>query len=145
VEKSFRGHLKQLEDAKQQHKRRMALERQLERDEEERQRELEAKEAREGRWKRWQDLHIVRMRHEPNPVKRRKLFITKLEDMEERDANGFRFERVPVFKTRSTPHMHLTSSREWTEEQEEALLEGLQAFAGKYMCSTLYSFADYQC
>ncbi len=52
---------------------------------------------------------------------------------EERDANGRRFERVPLFGEREngTRRELVGHEGQWTEEEEEALIEGLQDFAGK--------------
>ncbi|OAK96561.1 hypothetical protein IQ06DRAFT_229768 [Phaeosphaeriaceae sp. SRC1lsM3a] len=90
--------------------------------------------ARQMRWDHWQQLHITRMNLEPEPRRRRALFITKLEELGETDANGFTFERVPVFKDRKTPPLRRTTSIKgaipWSTEQETALIDGLQEFAG---------------
>ncbi|EMD64445.1 hypothetical protein COCSADRAFT_117832 [Bipolaris sorokiniana ND90Pr] len=96
--------------------------------------QFRAIEAMEERKKRWQDLHIVRMQCEPDVYRRRKLFHTRFEDLVERDANGVVFERLPIFKSRSTPPhsqvSELADEVDWTEDEETAVLEGLQYCAG---------------
>ncbi|KAH7381482.1 hypothetical protein DE146DRAFT_670688 [Phaeosphaeria sp. MPI-PUGE-AT-0046c] len=90
--------------------------------------------VRQMRWDHWQQLHITRMNLEPDPRRRRALFITKLDALGETDANGYTFERVPVFKERKTPPLRRTPStidaNPWSTEQETALIDGLQEFAG---------------
>jgi hypothetical protein len=97
-------------------------------------RKAKAFESRTERWKRWQDLHIKRMICEPDARKRSKLAIKRFEDVEERDANGVVFERLPVFTPRSAPPhrqvLTLDDSPEWTEQEETALLDGLKRYAG---------------
>jgi hypothetical protein len=78
--------------------------------------------------------------------RRQKLAIIWPKDLE-KDANGNPFERVEVFKARSTPPQHrasdLAEGREWTDDQESALLKGLEEFTGEshailaYMWPTL--------
>jgi hypothetical protein len=63
--------------------------------------------------------------------------------LEERDANGIIFERLPVFKSRSAPpHRHASTvddDPEWTEQEETALLDGLKHCAGmsRFLCFIL--------
>ena len=136
LDKSFRIQLYQLEAAEQRRQQRAELERRREEEADEERKIAEATKASRERWRRWQILHISRMQCEPDPKRRRKLAITKLGDIEEKDANGVKFERVPLFKARSTPPLHWASSmseeRVWTDDEETALLEGLQSFAGKF-------------
>ena len=130
----FRRRLDQYEHAEKGRKRHLQLEskRKADMDEELRRAELVA--VSKARWARWQGLHISRMQCELDPSRRKKLVIRKLEDLEEKDANGFKFERLLVFKSRVTPPWHRTSTmhedRVWTEAEDIALLEGLQCFAG---------------
>ncbi|KAL5114510.1 hypothetical protein ACEQ8H_007600 [Pleosporales sp. CAS-2024a] len=105
---------------------------------EEDQRQTKLAAERRERWIRWQQLHIARMQCEPDARKRlSRLRIIDLGDLlEETDANGIVFQRLPVFKDRQTPlprrHNSTVESlrRPWLAEQEEALLDGLQKFAG---------------
>ena len=50
---------------------------------------------------------------------------------EELDANGVSMERVDVFNARSTPVSHRCGEDEWTDEQMDALVEGLETYASK--------------
>ncbi|KAJ4377943.1 hypothetical protein N0V83_000773 [Neocucurbitaria cava] len=134
VDSSFNVRLAQLEAVERRRQLSADLKRRRETQADEDRKIMEAKVAMQERWKRWQNLHIARMECEDDLHKRPKLTVTKFEDMEEKDANGLRFERVPVFRARSTPPLHWAShmagEREWTDEEETALLEGLQRFAG---------------
>jgi hypothetical protein len=134
VGKTFNIRLSRLEAEEQsriQHEK--CMRRMNEGDEEERQRK-EAAESRKKRWTRWQELHIARLQCEPNVHRRQQLAITRLEVLGEKDANGVTFERLAVFKARSTPPQHrssaLSEGREWTDDQESALLNGLKEFSG---------------
>jgi hypothetical protein len=135
VESTFSRRLALLEnkDGREQQLAKMHL--QADEDERELRKKDEAFVTTRKRWNRWQLLHITRMQCEPDPLRRRHLTIVKLEDIEERDANGDRFERLPVFTQRNAPSPHWASSiakaKEWSGAQEEALLGGLEAFAGK--------------
>jgi hypothetical protein len=135
VEKTFGSRLALLEDKERKDQQLARLRRQVEDDEKEAQRIDEAFTAGRKRWDRWQQLHITRMQCEPDPRRRRRLLIPKREDVEETDANGARFERVPIFTKRNAPSPHwalsLAEERHWSEGQEEALLEGLRVFAGR--------------
>lgn len=135
VSKSFNVRLSKLEEVLQRHKEQAALERKMKEAWDTENARIEAAKAIEARKKRWQNLHIVRMQCEPDVYKRRNLFHTSFEDVVERDANGVVFERLPVFRPRSTPpHSQMSESAdevEWSEAEETALLEGLQEFAGK--------------
>ncbi|KAF2679729.1 hypothetical protein K458DRAFT_393574 [Lentithecium fluviatile CBS 122367] len=94
--------------------------------------------AQKERWKRWQDLHVWRQQCEPDPLRRRNLYIDqalfakRLPYSDERDANGLKFERVPLFKERDSPMRPDSSGAEegWIDEEYETLIEGLQEFAG---------------
>ena len=135
MSKSFNVRLSKLEEVLQRHKEQAALERKMKEAWDTENARIEAAKAIEARKKRWQNLHIVRMQCEPDVYKRRNLFHTSFEDVVERDANGVVFERLPVFRPRSTPpHSQMSESAdevEWSEAEETALLEGLQEFAGK--------------
>ncbi|KAI4676952.1 uncharacterized protein J4E84_009252 [Alternaria hordeiaustralica] len=134
VAKTYRGHLSRLKAREEHRKIQEDFERRMQEREEEESRKAELEEARTQRWKRWQALHIVRLTCEPDARRRSKLAITRLEDLEERDANGVIFERLPVFTPRSAP-LHrqasaLSNKPEWTDQEETALLEGLRHLAG---------------
>ncbi|KAF1828966.1 hypothetical protein BDW02DRAFT_192311 [Decorospora gaudefroyi] len=141
ADKLFRTHLSQLEAAERDHEQQQKFMRKMKKKAEEQQRTREAEEARNAKWVRWQNLHIARMSCEPDPNRRRRLETTK-QDLEERDANGITFERVPVFRSRSTPPHHqvqpLLEDREWNEEQETALIDGLKAFAGPKVFENIF-------
>ncbi|CAA9966204.1 hypothetical protein PTMSG1_09563 [Pyrenophora teres f. maculata] len=137
VVKVYRTRLSQLEVAQRRLERLEALQRRVQQREEEERIQMEIQERKITAWKRWQELHVARMRCEPSPIRRKKLIITPLESLEapeERDANGFEFERVPVFMPRSHPPHHSGSTRtddhEWTDEEEAVLLEGLEHCTG---------------
>lgn len=96
---------------------------------------------RKQRWQRWQDLHVWRQQYEPDPHLRRRLFIdaqlfaAKVDEIDERDANGVKFERIPIFKERVSPPARRGSppvEEEWTDEQMAALIDGLSSFAGTF-------------
>jgi len=111
------------------------LERQIAEENEEIERLKSTAVAQRDRWARWQQLHIARMRCEPDPRKRLpNLKIINLEDLEDTDANGIKFQRLPVFKDRETPPRRHPSYanrlKSWSPDQEQALLDGLQKFAG---------------
>jgi hypothetical protein len=134
VEKTLRLQFLQ-SDTEERHRRRLAELRQKAKEEqEEEQRRAEVVTAKRERWKRWQDLHIVRMECEPLPLRRRQLWICTPDEMEEKDANGQEFERVPVFKPRTIFSLRwalaLSEKQEWADEAAVALLEGLQRFSG---------------
>jgi hypothetical protein len=135
VSKTFSEHLSQLWEAKQRHEQYKEMRRKMKEHNEAEDLRIQAAEAMAERKKHWQDLHIVRMQCEPDVYRRRKLFHTKFEDLVERDANGVIFERLPIFKSRSNPPRsrisELADEVEWTEEEETAVLEGLQYCAGE--------------
>ncbi|KAF2439345.1 hypothetical protein P171DRAFT_525255 [Karstenula rhodostoma CBS 690.94] len=95
----------------------------------------------------WIELHVCRLRVEPDARRRQALFMRQeyfdkkvakwtdeeTEGREERDANGVLFSRVDLFKKRVIPPASSPSAdveKEWTDEQMEALIYGLQNFAG---------------
>lgn len=131
---TFRVRSSQLETAQQCHNDHIKLTQKRKANADNEARRAQVAIARRKRWLHWQNLHILRMQCEPDPFRRRKLVITKLEHFEEKDANGIRFERVPLFKSRSTPPWHWVSTmpetQDWTDVEDIALLEGLQSFAG---------------
>ncbi|KAI4911320.1 hypothetical protein J4E85_011229 [Alternaria conjuncta] len=143
VAKTYRGHLSRLKAREEHRKIQEDFERRMQEREEEENRKLELEEARTQRWKRWQALHIVRLTCEPDARRRSKLAITRLEDLEERDANGVVFERLPVFTSRSAPpHRQasaLSNKPEWTEREETALLEGLRHLAGPQVFEKIFT------
>ncbi|KAI4940293.1 hypothetical protein J4E86_011098 [Alternaria arbusti] len=143
VAKMYRGHLSRLKAREEHRKIQEDFERRMQEREEEESRKAELEEARTQRWKRWQALHIVRLTCEPDARRRSKLAITRLEDLEERDANGVIFERLPVFTPRSAP-LHrqasaLSNKPEWTDQEETALLEGLRHLAGPQVFEKIFT------
>ncbi|KAI4638620.1 hypothetical protein J4E93_009921 [Alternaria ventricosa] len=143
VAKTYRGHLSRLKAREEHRKIQEDFERRMQEREEEENRKAELEEARKQRWKCWQALHIVRLTCEPDARRRSKLAITRLEDLEERDANGVVFERLPVFTPRSAPpHRQasaLSNKPEWTEQEETALLEGLRHLAGPQVFEKIFT------
>lgn len=127
----LQARLSQLRASEQRQKQLAILERQREQEAEEEQRAI----AISKRAQRWQNLHVLRMQCEPDPFRRRNLVITPFEDIAETDANGDIFERLPVFRARSSPPSHLISTmsrkREWSDYEAETLLGALEKFAGK--------------
>ncbi|KAL1801176.1 hypothetical protein ACET3X_001518 [Alternaria dauci] len=142
VERVYRNCLSRLETTEQYRQQQADIDRKMKLKQEEEDRKAESLEAQAQRWKRWQDLHIKRMVCERDPRRRKKLAITRLEDWEERDANGVVFERLPVFTPRSAPpHRQastLNSGSEWTEQEETALLDGLKHCAGPQVFEKIF-------
>jgi hypothetical protein len=134
VDKTFSVRLSRLEITERDRVQQERFMRQMEEKEEEARRRKEAADSRNKRRARWQDLHIARKLCEPPGDRRDKLIFTWPEDLE-KDANGVSFERLAVFKARSIPPPHrasdLAEEREWTEDQESALLKGLEVFTGE--------------
>ncbi|KAH6865424.1 hypothetical protein BKA58DRAFT_389446 [Alternaria rosae] len=143
VAKTYRGHLSRLNVREEHRKLQGDFERRMQERKEEENRKAELVEARMQRWKYWQALHIARLTCEPDARRRSKLAITRLEDLEERDANGVVFERLPVFRSRTAPpHRQasaLDNKPEWTEEEETALLEGLRHLAGPRVFEKIFT------
>ncbi|CAN9115904.1 unnamed protein product [Alternaria alternata] len=143
VDKTYRRCLSRLEATEQHRKQQAELDRKMKEQKEEEDRKTMSLEAQTQRWKRWQDLHIKRMLCETDPYRRLKLAITRLEDLEEKDANGVVFERLPVFTSRSAPpHRQastLDDSQEWTEQEETALLDGLKRYAGPQVFEKIFT------
>jgi hypothetical protein len=132
-------HLESKEKAKQE----LAdVERRIEEENEETERANTRKASQRDRWKRWQDLHILRMACEPDPHKRVPLRIIKLDEFEETDANGVKFQRLPVFKDRETPPAHNPQAavklKSWSDEQQQVLLEALPDLAGTLKTASEY-------
>ncbi|KAH7069665.1 hypothetical protein BKA63DRAFT_519388 [Paraphoma chrysanthemicola] len=143
VEQSLSRRLYQLESRERNREKLADMQREQEEEHMEYLKHDEALLARQRRWRRWQELHIKRMQCEPPGSRRRKfLVIAKLEDLEERDADGIQFERLPVFKDRITPPLYRPSSMAqempWLAEQETALLDGLKDFAGPYVFESVF-------
>jgi chemotaxis protein histidine kinase CheA len=134
VDKTFSVRLSRLENMERDRVQQERFMRQMEEKEEEARRRKEAADSRNKRRARWQDLHIARKLCEPPGDRRDKLNFTWPEDLE-KDANGVPFERLAVFKARSIPPQHrasdLAEEPEWTEDQESALLKGLEVFTGE--------------
>lgn len=136
VETFLNKHLRKLEKGVQD--RRALLDLQNQHDEEDEAERVRLQEARNKRYDLWLQLHIARMDVEPDPYRRRTiLWVTKLEELEEMDANGVIFERLPVFKNRRTPPLRKTPSAmdatPWSTAQETAIIDGLQDFAGQFV------------
>jgi hypothetical protein len=134
VEAVFRKRLSILEEQEQRRNKLARLEQQMEeRTEEVVRREGDVRTLRKRR-EQWQALHITRQQCEPDVSRRPRLWISTF-NLEEKDANGVTFERVPLFENRTTlPPHHPSSIAEtgsWSTEQETALLEGLQKYAGR--------------
>lgn len=135
IAKEFRILLEQLKRAEQGRQAMLEAQRQhAAREQELIRQEEELRSGRERR-KRWQDLHIVRMQCEPDLARRRRLRFVEPVLAQEIDANGRPFERVPLLGERSAPPstwIAAVSDREWTSEQETALLDDLQSFIRKF-------------
>ncbi|KAF1911993.1 hypothetical protein BDU57DRAFT_559940 [Ampelomyces quisqualis] len=128
--------LSQLEQNERDIEKLAALEQQIEEEDMEAARRQEAAQARIKRRDRWLNLHVARMLCEPD-VDRRLPYLKFIEpeNLEEKDANGVVFERVPMFKDRnSTPSRCSRSTRgprrSWSDKQVEALIDSLKKFAG---------------
>jgi hypothetical protein len=132
VFKTYSGRLGKLEAREQSRLQFEQLQLETQEAEAEAQRRQEAKAARQKRWTHWQNLHIKRQQCEPDFFRRKKLYITKLEELEDTDANGDQFDRVDVFRHPRTlpPPRRSVVEKEWTTAQENALIEGLMRFAG---------------
>jgi hypothetical protein len=136
VHKQYRGELDRIERAEEGRRAREAsLMRRRQQEEQERV-SAETAHRLEQRERRWKDLHLRRLQCETSLDQRRRLHLAHrpLEVVEERDANGIPFEREPIFCDRVTPLPHrLTQSDErvWTDEQIEALREGLENYSGE--------------
>jgi hypothetical protein len=144
VQAVFRKRLGILEEQEQRRNKLARLEQQMEeRTEEIVRREGDVRTMRKRR-EQWQALHITRQQCEPDVSRRPRLWISTL-NLEEKDANGVTFERVPLFENRTTlPPHHPSSIAEtgsWSTEQETALLEGLQKYAGRLIrIAIIHSF-----
>lgn len=126
--------LRQMDRRRKEERQRQAqLEEQARRLEEEKHKAQVLKVQKE-RLKRWQDLHIARMKCEPDPELHDHLRFRKMPDSQELDANGERFERVAVFTTRTGPPGNLGDGEglDWEDEEKIALLDGLREFVGTY-------------
>ncbi|KAF3037394.1 hypothetical protein E8E11_001405 [Didymella keratinophila] len=131
VEKDFKKRLSGLRKAEQDRKARIEMQQQRERQKQEMSKQEEALRSSRERRKRWQDLHIVRMQCESDPYRRRRLRFVEPPASTETDANGNEFERVPFFGERSAPppsSVITSSGKDWTPEQDTALLDALQSF-----------------
>ncbi|KAF2649082.1 hypothetical protein K491DRAFT_762620 [Lophiostoma macrostomum CBS 122681] len=135
VERKFALELKQAEQEEKVNKfREEAAARRRQREEEDIQKEEKERSAAQRR-NTWHLLHVCRLECESSLDQRRRrhLQFRKVEDMEERDANGVRFEREPIFRNRQMPFAHRASLSEidnWSDAQHKALIEGLQQHRG---------------
>lgn len=139
VEKEFRRPLGQFERAEQSRQAMEEAQRKREAEEQELIKREEELRSTVDRRRRWQDLHIARNQCEPDPMRRRRLRFVEPARVQETDANGRPFQRVPVFGERSVPPpqwMIASSGREWSEEQELVLLDELKSFVGRYTHSS---------
>lgn len=137
VERDFKMRLNALRKTEQDQQARFAIQQQQERQEQEIIRQEEAVRAARERRMRWQNLHIVRMQCESDPYRRRRLRFIEPPNAVETDADGNEFERVPLFGQRNAPppsSIITTSGKEWTLEQDSALLDALQSFTGRFTC-----------
>ncbi|KAK7185849.1 hypothetical protein PSPO01_08099 [Paraphaeosphaeria sporulosa] len=106
----------------------------------------------------WIELHVCRLRIEPSAHRRQALsmrqdyFDKKVAKWtgevtggrEERDANGVLFSRLDLFKKRVVPPASPCSAdaeKDWTDEQMEALIYGLQNFAGPCVFHKIFEHA----
>jgi hypothetical protein len=139
VVNSYRSNFSELKAAEHARKKHEELRRKKEEASEEQKRKESSINLQREKWNRWQDLHVWRQKCEPDPIQRRHLFIdpalfaARFENSDERDANGIKFERIPLFKERDSPPRRPSAGaeEEWTDEQMAALVEGLTNFAGK--------------
>jgi hypothetical protein len=68
------------------------------------------------------------MHCEPDPTKRlSNLQVISLENFADTDANGIKFQRLPVFEDRETPsriyRLSIAELKSWSPEQEMVLLK----------------------
>ncbi|KAF2825182.1 hypothetical protein CC86DRAFT_294680 [Ophiobolus disseminans] len=139
VEKTFSRRLSQLENRESLRRQAARMRREAEREAERQVRQTEMHTVSDERWKRWQELHVTRMQCEPFGSRRSNLSIGKREDFDERDADGFRFERVPAFRDRSSPPpIQMTQDADWSDEQVIALIEGLESFSGRNVFHNIF-------
>jgi hypothetical protein len=139
VELVFSKQLNQLERRERNNKELTKVKHQHAEQAEEEARRRRASEEERARWVRWQRLHITRLDCEPDPHRRREhLFITRLGSVQEKDANGVMFERVPLFKNRNTMPQNWSPSiaivKPWSTVQETALIDGLKHLKGTLIC-----------
>jgi hypothetical protein len=105
----------------------------------------------------WIELHVCRLRLEPDPRRRQALrmrqeyfdkkMTTWTDDetngREEVDADGFPFSRVDLFKKRVVPPASPSSAdgeKVWTDEQMGALIDGLESFAGSDVFRNIFQY-----
>jgi hypothetical protein len=100
-------------------------------------RRREEVERSESAWrKRWHHLHVRRMQCERETIRRKQyLTFVPAPDLVERDSDGVPIERVSSLGHRTHPPPRwLTSDewegKDWTDAQDEALVETLQKFPG---------------
>lgn len=148
VEEAYRVSLRSLkETARQKHAHDEALRKARGR-EEVAQRKIEFEEMRRKKHVFWVDLHVHRLQVE-HDSRRHQALAMKQEYFDEQmdryindtDANGFEFERVDVFKKRVAPPARPSSiieQKDWTDEQMEALIEGLSLYPGPYVFHELF-------
>lgn len=143
VEEQHRLQKARLEQVAEREKRDIEL---REEEEAEQRRAAIAKKLRD-RMELWQRLHSCRLQCETSmdPRRRRHLFIQPLENFDEVDANGVRFERENVFHERETPFMHRRAhdnNDDWTDQHSYDLAEGLREYAG--MIALFYSCVTFR-
>lgn len=134
VHKTFRVRLSRLEAAAVDEERQLIPQQELYDNAEQKVRRSDFETTRTERKNQWQILHIARMQCEPDPSRWERLRFNPIEYIEEKDSNGIKFERIPIFRARSKPPLHLATAmhegQEWTDKEEIVLLEGLQTMAG---------------
>lgn len=136
VEEAHRRSLDRLQRAEEENRIRQEVQARHKKEAEEVKRKEEA-ESRRKEWELvWQHLHAIRLGCEPSldPVRRKRLFRPGKRTEEECDANGIKFERVPGFHERKEPYKPKVlpiDLDDWTDEQMETLVNGLQKFAGE--------------
>lgn len=109
---------------------------------------IEAAKHLEERRKKWQDLHICRMKieHRIDPAIRKHLRIPPEKISDERDANGIPFEREPIFRERSSAFTYRTAHLDnegWSDQQLAALVDGLEKYAGMLVAILLELYFTY--
>ncbi|KAF1999282.1 hypothetical protein P154DRAFT_523485 [Amniculicola lignicola CBS 123094] len=108
--------------------------------EEDEERKRTAVELRKRRWEHWQYLHVQRLTCEPDIRRSRHLRITPIEDVEETDANGVPFERVPAFRDRVTPPRRLphVTGNDWKDDELTVLIGSLEKYAGPRVFENIF-------
>ncbi|OCK80917.1 hypothetical protein K432DRAFT_381792 [Lepidopterella palustris CBS 459.81] len=141
VEKTFKRELQRQEQRKAEREASRKAIAQQQRAEKEytRKREVAAKEA--ARQQRWYYLHLDRIECEPDITLHDRLRNKCVEDSEELDANGEPIERLSLLGERDGPRRPEATNMEgldWTDEELEALIDGLRKYAGPRVFSRIF-------